>query len=70
VKWERDGTWWVAKGKDGAFFVRRKNYSWIAHYLTYKNRHVIWLTKSKTAAEAKRKCEYNIRWESNFVKKV
>ena len=63
MKWERDGTWWVAKGKHGAFYVRKKGGVWRAHYLNFKTMAVVWLRNSETVAEAKRKCEYNYRWE-------
>lgn len=69
MKWERDGSWWVAKGKDGAFYVRKKNYYYRAHYLTYGTRQVIWFTKSERLTEAKRKCEYNWRWETEKIKR-
>lgn len=69
MKWKRDGTWWVAKGKEGAFYIRKKNYYWRAHYQSYRTGEVIWLTKSELLSEAKRKCEYNYRWETEKIKR-
>ena len=69
MKWERDGTWWIAIGQKGTFHVRRRNYMWVASYLPKGATRCIWICRAELLSEVKRRCEYNYRWEVEKIKR-
>lgn len=62
MKWEREGTWWRASGKNGTFWIKKIYGVYWAWYKP-KNKRREWILKSHRISEAKMRCECNFRWE-------
>lgn len=61
MKWEKKDNYWVAKGNDGKFIIRKKS---IFYYASYTSQTTTFNLPRNTSIKAvKQMCQDNFYWE-------